>query len=173
MRGLRRIICGLSDWLVKLTNFGLGAIGTVLIVVTGYAVVMRYVFHAPPTWSHETSVLCFVWISFLGSANAMKFRAHIIFNFFIDTFPGKAYNFMVFLADVLTILTLVVGFVMGVKVAGVMFSRFFQTIPVPLGLLYTALPLGFLFMTIHALELLLEHWEIAVTNRGVIPKAVA
>jgi TRAP-type C4-dicarboxylate transport system permease small subunit len=159
--------------LAKLTNFGLGAIGTMLIVVTGYAVVMRYVFQTPPTWSHEASVLCFVWISFLGSANAMKSKSHIIFNFFIDIFPGRSYNAMVFLADALTILTLLVGFVLGVKVASVMFGRFFQTIPVPLGILYSALPLGFLFMTIHALELLLEHWEIAVTNRGLIPKAIA
>ena len=173
MRGLRGIIGGLSNWLAKLTNIGLGAIGTMLIVVTGYAVVMRYVFQTPPTWSHEASVLCFVWISFLGSANAMKSKAHIIFNFFIDIFPGRSYNAMVLLADVLTILTLVVGFVLGVKVAGLMFPRFFQTIPVSLGVLYTALPLGFLFMTVHALELFLEHWEIALTNRGVIPKAVA
>ena len=173
MRGLQRSISALSDWMAKATSVALGAIGTLLIVVTGYAVAMRYVFHAPPTWSHETSILCFVWISFLGSANAMKAKAHIIFNFFIDVFPGTAYNFMVFLADALTILVLVVGCLLGIQVASVMFGRFFQTIPVPLGLLYTALPLSFLFMTIHALELFLEHWEIAVTSRGVIPKAVS
>jgi TRAP-type transport system small permease protein len=162
-----------SNGLAALTNVALGAIGTILILVTGYAVLMRYVFHSPPTWSHETSVVCFVWISFLGAANAMKARAHIVFNFFIDLFSGRSYNAVVGLADVLTLMTLGLGCVLGVQVALAMMPQSFQTIPLSLGVLYLALPTGFLCMTVHGLDLALEHWEIAVTKGEVIPKAVS
>jgi TRAP-type C4-dicarboxylate transport system permease small subunit len=170
MERIRRFVGKLSTGLAAATKTLLGILGIVLIVVVGYAVVMRYVFNSPPTWSQEASTLLFVWISFLGASLALQLKGHVTFDFIIDLFPGRVYNGAVLVKDVLTIAVLVLGFLLGLRVVGETFRQFFQSIPVSFGFLYTALPLNFLIMVVHALDSLLEHLETTLIKKALIEK---
>ena len=53
-----------------------------LIAVTFYQVVIRYVFKAPSSWSEESARYLMIWLAMIGSAMALRHKEHV----WIDTF---------------------------------------------------------------------------------------
>ncbi len=53
-----------------------GLLVVMITVLVGAQVVFRYVFQAPIVWSEEFTTLCYQWVSYLGAALAVRYRAH-------------------------------------------------------------------------------------------------
>ncbi|MSQ20941.1 MAG: TRAP transporter small permease [Betaproteobacteria bacterium] len=53
-----------------------GMLVVMIVVLVGAQVVFRYVFKTPIVWSEEFTTLCYQWVSFLGAALAVRYRAH-------------------------------------------------------------------------------------------------
>ena len=59
----------------------------IIVACLFYAVVMRYVFHAPPAWSMELSRLLFLWMVFFGAAVVTREQSHIQIQFIVERLP--------------------------------------------------------------------------------------
>lgn len=66
--------------------------GVCVVVMTAlvfFQVVMRYVFHAPVSWSDEIAVYAMLWSVYISASWAVRERAHIRVMNLIDLFPGR------------------------------------------------------------------------------------
>ena len=62
--------------LVKVSGVGGALLLLIVMGVTTYEVVMRYIFNSPTTWSLEISVILTLWATFLGIAYTLQQGGH-------------------------------------------------------------------------------------------------
>lgn len=55
-----------------------------IVALTFYGVIMRYVFLRPPAWAMEIGRFAFLWLVMLGAVVITRQRAHINIMFFVD-----------------------------------------------------------------------------------------
>ena len=78
-----------------------GVCVVIMTVLVFYQVVMRYVFHAPTSWSDEIAVYCMLWSVYISTSWAVRERAHIRVMNLINLFPGKAATALTMLSDLI------------------------------------------------------------------------
>lgn len=157
----------LSRAIERITQVLLVLMGGFLVILTSFSIVIRYIFKTPLTWSYELSIICFLWVSFLGAALAFAKNGHISFEFFILKMPYRIRTKIFYIKEIVTFITVLLGTILGSIVCLNMFPQNYQTLPISLGWLYLALPIGFFFMTIHVLKGLLIHVHQRKLNRGI------
>jgi TRAP-type C4-dicarboxylate transport system permease small subunit len=140
--------------------------GLALIALTFAGVITRYVLKINLDWAYEISILMLVWTAFLGGAAAARTKGHILFDMFLNKLPGKGRYAVIIIKDVLILAFIVLGVYFGCKVVLRTLSQNFQTIDVPVGFLYAALPGGFIPMFLFNLELLLEYLKAGPGGAG-------
>ncbi|MCB6992064.1 TRAP transporter small permease [bacterium 210820-DFI.6.37] len=113
-------------------------------------VVLRYIFNSSLSWSEELSRILFIWVSWIGISLGQKKGEHIKITMVTDKLKGNAKKIMLLLADVCTIVILVILCVKGTEVVS-------QTMGLgaampgtgcPKWLVYSAVPVSCLLMTI-------------------------
>lgn len=67
----------------------LGILMILIVALTFYQVVMRYVFNNAPSWSEEMVRFMFVWSSFIAAAVGIKEHIHIGVDVFVGLLPPK------------------------------------------------------------------------------------
>jgi C4-dicarboxylate transporter DctM subunit len=77
-------------------------------------VVMRYLFHAPMSWSDEVAVYCMVWSVYLAAAWAVRERAHIRVLNFLHLFPKPIQVVLMCVSDLIWLLCSVFIFWQGI-----------------------------------------------------------
>jgi TRAP-type C4-dicarboxylate transport system permease small subunit len=85
----------------KLLSQSAAALVFLIIALTFFQVLLRYVFNSPVAWIEEISRYLFVWIVFLGSAVAFRSGTHIK----VDIFEGLGGPASAWLATVRVIVT--------------------------------------------------------------------
>jgi C4-dicarboxylate transporter DctQ subunit len=78
-------------------GFGLVVMSTMVFA----QVVMRYVFHAPMSWSDEIAVYCLVWSVYLSASWCVRERAHIRVMNLIRAFPHPVSLWLTYLSDLI------------------------------------------------------------------------
>lgn len=68
-------------------------------------ILMRYLLHAPMSWSDEIAVYCLTWSVYIAASWAVRERAHIRMMSFIAIFPNKVRLAFVCFSDLIWFLT--------------------------------------------------------------------
>ena len=76
----------LRNTLNKLLNLLAGLSMTVMVVLTTYQVIVRYIFNSPSTWSEELVGYLFGWSTMLGATIVSGERGHMNIPVLIDRF---------------------------------------------------------------------------------------
>jgi TRAP-type C4-dicarboxylate transport system permease small subunit len=74
-------------------------LGVMIILVFGN-VIGRYVFNTGFVWSEEIARLCFIFLVYLGSIEAMRDNRHLLIDTFLLKFPKKIKNIIYALIQV-------------------------------------------------------------------------
>lgn len=86
MKAISNFVKVFSDLIEKVCE----CIGTLsvaaFVVIISLQVVCRNFLKIPMVWANDISVVCFVWAVFLGSAIAVRHRAHYVLAFLPDRF---------------------------------------------------------------------------------------
>lgn len=69
-----------------------------IILVSFYAVVLRFVFNRPQMWPEEYVLLAFIWVIYMGCSAATGEKKHISVTMLVNSFPPGAR----FVADIAT-----------------------------------------------------------------------
>lgn len=143
--------------LIKLRDFynhfeeyvlvGLVAATTLLIF---YQVVMRYAFNSSPAWSEEIARFMFVWESWLGISITQKYGKHIKIEALTSRLKGKTLAVVNIIADVFTMIVLVIIIKYGIDLMNIIFSMHQNSSAThfPLWIVYLACPLSCTLMFI-------------------------
>lgn len=134
---------------VALNRWLLIAIFTAMALIVFVNVALRYLTSASILWSEEVARFLMIWLTFLGCGLALRYGGHLAVDSLQDALPLRP-------ARILRILILlsVFAFALLLVCLGIAYMQrtWLQTTPVtgiPVGFVYGAVPLGFLFLIVH------------------------
>ncbi len=124
------------------------------------AIFFRYVLNSSLFWSDEIVRYLFVWLTFLGAAIAVRDKAHIRVEYFVEKLPLGLKNKAQYLDDILFIAFLLFltigGFLWVFKMSG----TYSPALSLPLNwLFYAALPTASLIALVYAIRQFRNHLQ--------------
>lgn len=78
----------------------------ILIVLTFFGVIWRYIFNAPFTWLEEVQTSCMVWIVFAAAGAAFRTGNHVAIEMIVDMMPAKMQKVMEWLISIVVVIVI-------------------------------------------------------------------
>ncbi|MGB9825325.1 MAG: TRAP transporter small permease [Desulfofundulus sp.] len=153
-----QLLSNLSRKLETVSEWLLYVLLLVMVITTFLQVFFRYVIFYSLPWSEEVSRYALVWLTFIGASYGLKRGIHVAVEALVQALPLPAglKRGLKALSYVLMSLLGLILLLYGAKLAQVNMGQLSPSLHIPIGLAYTALPVGGLTMLIHALACLLE-----------------
>ena len=150
----------MSDTINLVTKYALTVLMAAMTAIIALQVFYRYVLNQPLTWSEEIARYLMIWITFLGSAMAVKYSEHIGVTFILERFPLRVRNGI----GVTLNIAVVVFFAMTAWQGAALTLRVVpQQAPatwISMAWAYSSIPVGCGFMLVHALvNLFRKPWD--------------
>lgn len=153
-----KVLKALDKVLVKTEEF-LSALAMLsMCLVVFVAVVCRYALALPFAAGEEIARYLMVWCIFIGIIGATRKGAHVAVEAFIDLLPGKPRRLVIFLSEMITIVTFCVLFYLAMVLIGRSMGPRAQLTPLtrlPYWYMYVSLAIGFGFSALRGIQLLL------------------
>ncbi|MBP1707044.1 MAG: TRAP-type C4-dicarboxylate transport system, small permease component [Chloroflexi bacterium] len=138
---LKRIFNKIVDW------FCISAI-VLMLLITFYQVVARYIFSNPSSWSEEVARYISVWAIFLGAAIAFRSRAHLGVDYFVTLFSKRIQTVIGVVTNIVLLATLVFIFKQGIEITLFVKNQLSPAMRISMAIPYAAIPTGVLLMFI-------------------------
>ena len=133
-----------------------GALVAIIAVMVAAQVVFRYAVKEPIVWSEEFTTLCYQWLSYLGAALAVRYRAHYGIDFVVRFLGPRSKVALQWLEHAVVWLMAVFMLFYGWRIVESSWLQMYPTLPFSVGTGYLVLPIsGALFMLMD-LPVLLE-----------------
>ena len=137
-------------------RFAVGALVVAIAVMVTAQVVFRYAVQQPIVWSEEFTTLCYQWLSYLGAALAVRYRAHYGVDFVVR-FLGPAWRAMLeWLEHAVVWLLALFMLVYGWRIVESSWLQMYPTLPFSVGMGYLVLPLAGVLFILMDLPVMLE-----------------
>ena len=130
--------------------------GGVVCAVVLINVIARYILNLSLAWVNEFGETVFVWLTFLGSAKAVRRFAHLAVLEFVDALPPRLSRALFVLLWSVTAAVLVSMAWYGAQLAISNMSQRMSVTGWPVGVLYWAMPVGALLMLVFVVEQILS-----------------
>ncbi len=147
------------------------ALISVIAVVLGLQVFMRYVMQNSLSWSEELSRYLFVWLIYIGIAYGAKIMRHIKIDASLYLFPKKWRAYVVIIGDFLFLIFCFIVIAYSVKLVNrqIMLSQTSPAIGMPMWILYAAPAVGFGLTAIRQVQTILYRIKIVKENKNYDP----
>jgi len=130
-------------------------------VIIFFQILFRYALHESLSWSEELARYLFIWVTFLGASVCAYEKTHINVDLFINYIKNQRVRAILFLiGNILSLSFLGMLVVKGFTVASRVYSLEQMSASMdflPIGLIYLAVPLGCLFMSLNILMHSIDH----------------
>jgi len=129
---------------------------SVIVAILFYAVVMRYVFHRPPSWSIEVGRYLFIWMVILSAVLVTREQSHVQITFFVNLLPKRLrFLWLTFIR------VLMMGFCwlmiqQGLVIYPIVASAASPCLGMSMGWWYISIPVGGLLMGVYILETIVK-----------------
>ena len=124
-----------------------GALVAIIAVMVAAQVVFRYAVKEPIVWSEEFTTLCYQWLSYLGAALAVRYRAHYGVDFVVRFLGPRSKAALQWLEHAVVWLMAVFMLFYGWRIVESSWLQMYPTLPFSVGTGYLVLPIaGVLFM---------------------------
>lgn len=132
----------LRDILTRLLNILAGGSFLVMVVLTCWQVLTRYVLNNPSSWSEELVSYMFAWMSLLGASIVTAERGHMNIPILVEKTSPAMQKFFFCLAEVTAFLfSAVILAYGGFQIANLAMGQMTSSLGVPIGVFYVVLPL--------------------------------
>jgi len=156
---LKKMILSLGRFLLFYEKFVRPFLITLMAIMTIlclYAVFMRYVLNAAPTWSEELTRYLMVWGALLGMGVAMRHGKHIGLSSLVQAIWRRLTPFMLILADLVNLIFWITVFVTGITMTIIVAEQRSPSLNLPMWIAYIPVPIGGFFFMIEALHKMLR-----------------
>lgn len=124
----------------------------ILVAVTFFQVLCRFVLKIPIAWSEEVARMSFAWLIFLGAAIAVKEGTHLMLDMVTGMFgPRLRYVFQVVVLFMILIIAAIIMFA-GASYCLRAVGKTAVSLPIPANCVYAAVPLSAALMVFFAIE---------------------
>ncbi|SFM46980.1 TRAP transporter small permease [Thermodesulforhabdus norvegica] len=127
-----------------------------IVAVLFYAVVMRYVFHNPPSWSMEVSRLMFLWTVMLGSALVTRENSHIQITFILNALPKTPRTIWMVTMNLAMLFICLIIITEGIRIYPTVSEALSPSLGLSMGWFYLCIPVGAFFMALYVTENLIR-----------------
>lgn len=132
----------LREILTQILNVLAGASFLVMVVLTCWQVLTRYVLNNPSSWSEELVSYMFAWMSLLGASLVTAERGHMNIPILVEKCSPAVQKIMLCLAEVIGFLfSAVILAYGGFRIANLAMGQMTSSLGVPIGVFYVVLPL--------------------------------
>jgi TRAP-type C4-dicarboxylate transport system permease small subunit len=144
--------------LVKSISGGGIIIYTIMVSLVVVQVFLRYVLNYPLMWIDSTACYLFIWLVFIGSAQAFFQEGHVKLEFLIQRFPEKLKKWINISTHLILMgLSVYILTIIGIKMTLFAFRQVSPGIQwLRMGWIYIAIPIGGFLMTIAIFQDFLE-----------------
>jgi TRAP-type C4-dicarboxylate transport system permease small subunit len=150
------IVKKISDILYSITGTLAGILIAILTIASFTGVIFRFIFNNPIVWLFEFSILCFSWIIFFGVAMAFRTGDHMNLTFVVSHLPAKLQYIWKQGIYLICIIFFIIALKEGIAISKGTWFQSYNTIPLPVGLFYLALPVNAVPAIIHIIMKMLE-----------------
>lgn len=122
----------------------------VLVGLTSFGVVMRYIIGKPFTWLEEVQLFCMVWIVFGAGGAAFRTGNHVAIEMVVEMFPESVQKIIGIIVDLVVLFIVSYLCVQSIRFVGVFISseRSTSMLKIPYTLIYGIAPVSYLLMII-------------------------
>ena len=153
--------------LEKLLRVVVAALVATIVVMVAAQVVFRYAVKEPIVWSEEFTTLCYQWLSYLGAALAVRYRAHYGVDFVVRFLGPRWKGLLEWLEHLVVWVLALFMMVYGWRIVESSALQMYPTLPFSVGTGYLVLPItGVLFV--------LMDWPVLAERRAarrILPAA--
>lgn len=147
--------------IVKILNTLAGLSFLVMVGLTCWQVITRYMLHNPSTWSEELVGYLFAWASLLGASIVTQERGHMNIPILVEKLGVKGQKTLNCLGEIIAFLFSAVILVFGgVKIVSLAMGQMTSSLGVPIGVFYIVLPLcgilNMIFTVLNIIDILKE-----------------
>lgn len=124
-----------------------------IVILSGYGVIMRYFFNTPRAWVEEICVVFFIWFTFLASSALCKNNELIRIDYLLTKIPAKFANFIDgIIQPLIMIFCLSFMIYLGFKLLPMSKMRFTPALQFSYVYIYAIIPISALFMLYYELR---------------------
>ena len=131
----------------------------IMIILCLVQVFYRYILQLPLSFSEELARFIFIWITFLGTAMALKKHKHVKMELLVQTFPVKIQVLIKKIIFGVSILTYLLMIYSGFLVVNKTMIQTSAALKVPMGLIYLAVPLSGILMLLFEVDNFLQMYS--------------
>ena len=132
----------LRDLLTQLLNVLAGASFLVMVILTCWQVLTRYVLNNPSSWSEELVSYMFAWMSLLGASLVTAERGHMNIPIVVEKCSPSLQKLLLCLAELIGFLfSAIILAYGGFQIANLAMGQMTSSLGVPIGVFYVVLPL--------------------------------
>ncbi|ESU71804.1 MULTISPECIES: TRAP transporter small permease [Geobacillus] len=130
----------------------------IMLISLSLGVVYRYLLSSPLTWSEEVSIFSLVWLTFIGGSMSIKRKEYAAVTIVMDKLQDRvrkrllSLSFLIVFVFVLYIFYLAILWVSSPTIM----LQYSNAMRLPMIIPYLSVPVSFLFMVIHSLDLFLS-----------------
>jgi TRAP-type C4-dicarboxylate transport system permease small subunit len=123
----------------------------ILVAITFFGVVMRYIFSNPFVWQEELQIALFLWVAFLGSSAAFRTKGHVEISMVFERFSNKVQRVL----SVFIYCIVAASLIFLILKSSDMVKMFFETdkstpvLSIPSALIYSVVPVCSLLMLVN------------------------
>lgn len=151
----------LSNVIFKVEKILAIILGLVMLVSLAAGVFFRYVLKSPLHWSDETAIFVLVWLTFIGGSMSIKMGKTATITIFVDRLKGSLKRFFMGLSFLLIFVFsayLLYLSVIWLSSPNILVQRS-SSMNMPMIYAYLSVPVSFLFISIHAMDLLVQNFR--------------
>lgn len=149
----------LKKFLDYILETALWVMMTAMTLTVLWQVFTRFVIKNPSSWTEELAIFLLIWIGLLGSAVALKYKAHLGIDIIVSRLsPAKQKAVGLFVCACIAFFCIAVLLFGGIKLVAVvlMNNQLSPALQIKMGYVYLALPISGIFMLIYTIELAVE-----------------
>lgn len=142
--------------LEKLLRIVVGALVAAIAIIVTAQVVFRYAVQEPIVWSEEFTTLCYQWLSYLGAALAVRYRAHFGVDVLVRLLGARFKGAIERLEHLVIWLLALFMIVYGWRIVESSAAQMYPTLPFSVGTGYLVLPIAGVLFIVMDIAVVLE-----------------
>lgn len=154
-----RVLKLVSDGVYKVEAVLATIFISLMFISLSLGVFFRYILNNPLIWSEEIAIFSLIWLTFIGASMGLKRQETAAVGILIDKLTGKLKRVLFGIGIVFLLVFLIYILYLSVQWISSpnIFVQFSNSLKLPMVYVYLSVPVSFLFMIIHSLELLFKN----------------
>jgi TRAP-type C4-dicarboxylate transport system permease small subunit len=150
--GKKALITNSLDMIQRAIYYVVAVLVFIMVGSNVIQVFYRYGLNAALRWPEEVSIFCMMWVTMLGAAVLSRRGAHISMDFIMPRLSEKSKRTLLGIIFALCLVFYVPMVYFGYKFSALTWSYVSPSTKLSMGMLYSAVPVGFFLMIIFTLE---------------------